>query len=213
MEHPSASPRCQTGSVLFLAIVFLLISSLLAVAASHGSLLQEKSTAGLRNIGMASFGAESAVRAGEYRVWSAALNSKLSAGGVALPCDATGSAGCYLSQNNTLAPEVQSFRSYESWTAAAASSTFTSYPHGLSATSQATAKLAAEPRYIVEQLGAARPANVAGRMGGGRLQENGALAGDLTFYRITGMSPGALTNATDLSESVYLAQKVTNIDP
>ena len=57
------APRRQRGAVLFVALVFLVLLTLLAVAGMGTSILQERMTGGMRNSQLAQMGAETGLRA------------------------------------------------------------------------------------------------------------------------------------------------------
>ncbi|MBS0487131.1 MAG: pilus assembly protein PilX, partial [Proteobacteria bacterium] len=56
------SPNRQQGAVLFVALVFLILITLLGLTASGTSILQERMAGGLRNGQMGLMGAETALR-------------------------------------------------------------------------------------------------------------------------------------------------------
>jgi len=65
----------QRGAVLFVALVFLLLLTLLGVTASSTSILQERMTGGMRNAHLAGIGTESGLRGGEVDLWASAARS------------------------------------------------------------------------------------------------------------------------------------------
>ncbi len=67
-------PRAQDGAVLFLAIIFLLLLTLLAVTASSTSIMQERMTGGMRNSQIGLMGSESTLRGGEGFLWALAFD-------------------------------------------------------------------------------------------------------------------------------------------
>ena len=91
-SHRAAAQR---GAVLFVALVFLLLLTLLGLTASSTSILQERMTGGMRNAHLAAMGTESALRGGEVDLWAAAPRSSYALGGLALPpCAQTGTQPC-----------------------------------------------------------------------------------------------------------------------
>ncbi len=84
-------PARSRGVVLFVALVFLILLTLLALSSSTNSLLQEKMVGSTRNAQMANFGAESALREAEARIWDSGAES----GSKIFACDTSGSGVCY----------------------------------------------------------------------------------------------------------------------
>jgi len=60
-------PARQRGAVLFVALIFLILLTLLGLAASGNSILQERMTGGVRNRQLALMGAESGARGANRR--------------------------------------------------------------------------------------------------------------------------------------------------
>ncbi|HVJ62548.1 MAG TPA: PilX N-terminal domain-containing pilus assembly protein, partial [Tahibacter sp.] len=56
-----AKARQQRGAVLFVAMIFLILITVMAVTASWNSVLQERMTGGMRNRQLGMLGAESAL--------------------------------------------------------------------------------------------------------------------------------------------------------
>ncbi len=211
-SHFSSSNK-QRGAVLFVALVFLILLTLLGVVASNTSIMQERMTGGMRNHQMALMGSESALRGGEFTVWSAALRASLASGGDAMPpCVASGAQPCvYDRPNGVENPLVTAFRSSKTWLPAGSDGAvgYTPVVTGLSSVT-ASASLAVQPRYLIEDLGldTSGSAGIPGRMGAARLQEIGGPGGapPRRWYRITARSQGGSSAAAiQATESVYSA--------
>jgi len=224
MNHPSTSVRNwrnQKGAVLFVALVFLLLLTLLAITSSGTAILQERMTGGMRNAQLAMMGTESALRAGEVDIWTVAQRSQLTSdaagnvtgGGSALPpCAQRGSQPCVYARTNGVPDQrVTRFRTSQTWLgtndgARAYTPVVTGLPNG--------ASLASQPRYLIEDLGPDTAAVGApqGRMGGGILQELGGPNGapKTRLYRITARSQGGTDVLLRAAESVFGANFTNN---
>lgn len=213
--------RQQKGAVLFVALVFLLLLTLLAITSSGTAILQERMTGGMRNAQLAMMGTESALRAGEVDVWTVAQRSVLTSdangnvigGGSALPpCAQTGSQPCAFARTNGIPDNrVTAFRSSHTWLssgdgAMAYAPVMTGLPDG--------ASLASQPRYLIEDLGpdTATVGQPAGRMGGSILQELGGPNGapKTRLFRITARSQGGTDALMRATESVFGANFTNN---
>lgn len=208
--------RAQRGAVLFVAMIFLILLTLLGLAASSTSILQERMTGGMRSQQLGLMGAESALRGGEFAVWGAALHASLSTGGDALPpCPGgAGAAGClYDRPGGVENSAVTTFRTSKTWasTPVAGAATYAPTISGFATTDPAaTASIASQPRYLLEDLGLDTSGNgsIKGRMGGARDQELGGPGGapPRRLYRVTATSQGGNVNgAVSAVESVYSA--------
>src|SRR5215468_10309183 len=107
----------QQGAVLFIALVFLLLLTLIGIAASSTSILQERMTGGMRNAQLAVMGTESALRGGEVDLWTAAARSSYQTGGLALPpCGYSGVQPCAYQRTNGVADNrTTKFRGSKTW--------------------------------------------------------------------------------------------------
>jgi type IV pilus assembly protein PilX len=198
----------QRGAVLFIALTFLLILSLLAVAASSTSLLQERMTGGMRDAQLGLMGAESTLRGSEFELWNLSETAKYSAGGLPKYCGFDGLVdSCYSRTYGKTNSKVQRFRATTGATTSPAlggSKTYAAKLDGLTGTEE-TASLAAKPSYLMEDIGAAS-AGGTGQMEGAINPKGGASdPEDLRLYRITARSNGGSTNVVRVTESTYLA--------
>lgn len=201
----------QRGAVLFVALVFLVLLTLLGLTAAGTSVLQERMTGGLRNSQMAMMGTESALRQGEVTLWSA---PQLSNGALAFPpCAQTGVQPCYYARTAGIIDErVTEFRSSRAWLgnadgAAVDAGVYT----GLSGI-EATANLASDPRYMIEDMGAASKVNQIGNAGGAIVPES-PLTGEIHLYRITARSQGGNAGSMRVTESVFGATAPAAFNP
>lgn len=202
------SYRRQRGVVLFLAMIFLVLLTILAVTASSTSVMQERMTGGMRNQQLGLMGAESTLRGAEDFLW----NTQFNAGSPLPPCISTSDGSdCVFKPNTdgTLTPIVQRFRTSREWLDPATDGA-RAYPRtltGLSGSGE-TANLAEQPRFLIEYLGLTpRPF----RPGGGKDPSGPARAGEHVLYRITARSQGGTDAVVRVAESYYSAMNLTNI--
>lgn len=212
--------RTQRGAALFVALVFLILLTILGLAASGGSVLQERMTGGARNRQLAMMGVESAVRGGEFDVWKAPELANYSGGGdIMVPCSSGGAATCMFSsdpRSGALDTTVQNFRTKRDWFTSTAPGvrTYAATVSGLTGDSQ-TASLASQPLFIIEDLGTDQGAGGGGiggdifKMQATRLPEGGGGPGSAPprrLYRVTARSQGGSAQAAvRIAESVYSA--------
>jgi type IV pilus assembly protein PilX len=210
-------PNRQHGAVLFVALVFLLLLTLLGVTASSTSVLQERMTGGMRNAQLAMMGSESALRGGEIDLWTAAARSSYTAGGLALPpCGHTGVQPCSYQRTNGI-PDQRStkFRGWKQWLASGSDGAvaYSQTVSGLSG-ANATASLATQPRYLIEDLGLDTEAAGGGNMGGSILSAPGAEGTPkVHLFRVTSRSQGGTNTLLRVSESVFGAASITQNNP
>ena len=208
----------QRGAVLFVALVFLLLLTLLGVTASSTSILQERMTGGMRNAHLAGIGTESGLRGGEVDLWAAAARSNTANGGVAMPpCAQTGVQPCRYMRTNGIADQrVEKFRTSTAWLDPGSDGA-KAYDQDLSNQDDpyTTGNLKSQPRYIIEDLGLDTGSGGNGNMGGAILSAPGAMGGapSVHLYRITARSQGATASLMRAAESVFGANSVTNFNP
>lgn len=202
----------QRGAVLFVALVFLLLITLLTLTAMGTSILQEKMTGGMRNQQLAMMGAESAARGTEAWLWHLGFSAVDPVTGDPVgnplpPCQG-GSGSCVYRPtiNGTLEAAVQAFRSTFAWTAALPG--MPGYSHNLTGLSgnTETASLAQQPEVLLEDIGPNVPP--------GAGQQSGAIDPETQnayhFYRITARSQGGNAAVQRVVESVYSAANMTD---
>jgi type IV pilus assembly protein PilX len=215
LQHSSHRNR-QRGAVLFVALVFLLLLTLLGVTASSTSILQERMTGGMRNAHLAGIGVESGLRGGEVDLWAAAARSNTASGGIAIPpCASSGAQPCrYMRTNGVVDQRVEKFRTATAWLDAGTDGA-KAYVQDISTQGgdYATGNLASQPRYIIEDLGL-DTGDCCGNMGGAILgAPQGSGAPSVHLYRVTARSQGASTALMRAAESVFGANSVTNFNP
>lgn len=197
-----SNPRRMQGAVLFVALVFLVLITLLGLTAASTSVLQERMTGGMRNNQLGTMGSETAARGAEAWLWNLANTS------AKFFCGYNGSGGCYSVQTTVPTsgtgtifvenPKVRAFRTVPTWLPLGSSggTAYAKTMTGLSGSAQ-TASLSKQPQYMIEYLGRVAPP------GGGSPacvefgSENryacggvGGIAQGLYSYRITARSTG-----------------------
>lgn len=210
MRNRLSIPHRQRGAVLFVALVFLVLLTLLGLTASSTSILQERMTGGLHNNQLSLMGAETALRGVEWSVWNASNGT----GGFI--CGATGgNSTCYQASNanasgvTMMDPNVPKFRTARNWlgTTDGGTAYATKDMTALSGT-QATAALANQPRYMIEDLGIVLPpgANPNGQ-GGARdgVPGRGPSGQQLHAYRITARATGGNAGSIRAVDSYFVA--------
>lgn len=199
----------QRGAVLFLAMIFLVLLAVLAVTASSSSIMQERMTGGMRNRQLGLMGAESTVRGGEQFLWNLSFDIRQPLP----PCLSTSTTGdCVymVGRDGILNPKAQAFRTSRDWLNPA---TDGARAYGSSLTgmtgSAISARLAAQPRFIIEYLGPSGQPPF--RSGGGiYAQSTTSRVGEHHLYRITARSQGGTGAVVRVAESYYSAMNLTN---
>lgn len=205
------SPRSQRGAVLVVALIFMLLLTILAIGASGRSLLQERMAGGLRNSQLAQMAAESALRGAEWKLWTSTSNV-----GGHLDClngSISGDDGCVVYNPSNppygVGGDVTTFRTSQGWVAtighiyqgAANSVNYT-------ASSQNTAQLSNNPRYIIEDMGPELPPGTgpAHESGDTGPANSGAGQPSTHIFRITARATGGNANAVRVLQSTFDAQ-------
>lgn len=197
-------PRRQRGATLVVGLLFLVLMTLVATVAMRQSITQERMAGGLRNYSLARNGAESAARQAERSLFDYYLTSN----GAVLVGDAIASQGVHMIGG------VASYRTDRALDGGVGPSTqFDSSIHDFTDTSaMATAALAAQPEFAIEDLGRVRPPGAGPQGEGGATgKENyegsggGSPAGnsDIRMYRVTAKSTGGLDTVTRTVETSY----------
>lgn len=196
------APQRQRGVVLVVALIFLLLVTMLAISASGTSLLQQRLAGGQRNAQLAEWGAESAIRAAEWRLWRASADPS-----TRMNCGSGVLSNCYdYDPNPPATSKVFVFRTSTGWVTDGA----TMYPTVALNTqsSDQSFQLADNPYYIIEDLGLELPPN------SGLQHESGATGSTGTgytstnrhLYRITARSMGNNQNAIRTIETTFAAK-------
>ncbi|MBS0557186.1 MAG: hypothetical protein JSR27_07210 [Proteobacteria bacterium] len=211
-NHPT--PKRQQGAVLFVALVFLVLITLLGLTASGTSILQERMAGGLRNGQMGLMGAETAARGAESWLWNLAgtggtINCGFNGGDNGFcyaPMTLDNGSGGTIFASNTL---LTAFRTSPSWIANATSGG-ADYTNGsnaaLNASSLGTARLAQIPQYMLDYRGLVRPPGVPESGQGGSIDEDtgrGSTNQNLYSYRITARAAGGNAGAVAVVESIF----------
>jgi type IV pilus assembly protein PilX len=200
---------------LFVALIFLVLLTLLALTATSTSILQEKMTGGMRNRQLGLMGTESGLRGGEAYLWNLSFNA--AAGQPLPPCAigvtyAVGRTCVHRPAPHTGAIDttVQDFRTKQTWIAAspAGAPVYAQTLTGLAAPLD-TASLAAQPLLSLEDLGADVPPGAGGQSGIIDPERQGG-PGTAWLYRITSRSQGGSEAVVDAAESVFSSANLTN---
>ena len=204
-----AAYRKQAGAALILALVLLLVSSVIAIAATGQARTQQRLAGSLRQALLADVLAETTLRGAEWSLWTAAVDTLSSF----ICSDDGGQHACYRYDRGSpvYGPQgvVTQFRDGSGWIDAGAhvykgpSDTidYTQLPH--------SGKAARNPVFIIEDLGVEEPPDT---MGGPR--ESGAHGPGTTgpenhsrrLYRITARAVGTNENMLRVLESTYAAK-------
>jgi type IV pilus assembly protein PilX len=216
MFNRPAQPRFprrarERGVVLFVALVFLILLTLLAIGASSGSLLQQRMVAATRSAQLATMSGDSALRGAEWRIWSTS-----SAVGGNLICDSSAvntSTGCVkYDPTSTLYASggtVTEFRTADnSWLSLTGPITYKG-PGGSGFTSGlATANIAENPQYLIEDMGLVKPPGSGPQHESGVTGPNNGGAGHLNIhiFRITARATGGTKNTVRVVQSTFDAQ-------
>lgn len=216
--HPSFRQR-EKGAVLFVALIFLILLTLLALTATSSSILQEKMTGGMRNRQLGLMGAESGLRGGEAFLWN--LDFTTLSGQPLPPCvnGLTNSCVYRPGRNGALNAKVQAFRSAKTWQfkdgggapvslPLAGSPNYTRSLSGLTGSVE-TASLNAQPYLTVEDLGADVAASAGSQSGNIDAERLGG-PGTAWLYRITSRSQGGSAAVLRVAESVFSSANLTN---
>ena len=191
------APQAQRGVVLVVALIFLLLITILAISASGTSLLQMRLAGGLRSSQMADFGAESAARGAEWRLWTASNVSPMA-------CTTNGPI-CYMYDAATPNTVVDGFRNAPGWIDAGS----TKYSAGTMTTESTdkTFKLTKDPVYLIEDLGVELIPGLGSQHESGQTAPGtGNTSVDSHIYRITARSTGANDNTVRVLETTFAAK-------
>lgn len=214
--HTRHHVSAQHGAVLLMALIFLLLLTMLALSAAGRSLLQERMVGGLRNAQLAEMGAEAAVRGAEWKLWS------LPARGLRLDCPSDLLSSCYSFDPAMPNSAANRFRTSGAWPANTDLSASTEYRGDggnaidyttmrgsmLMGESQKIARLAKNPRYIIERLGQETPPGAGSQIEGGVTSAYGSSSTPSTslwIWRVTARSTGGNADTMRIVESTYAA--------
>ncbi len=201
----------QRGAVLLVALIFLILLTLLAIGASSGSLLQQRMVAATRSAQLAVMSGNTALRGAEWKLWT-----------VPGLCNGAGasiapSTGCVL-YDPSAAPyaangTVTQFRTgNNAWLSLAGPITYTGangagYTSASDAPGIGSPNVAANPQYIIEDMGAATVGGSQHESGGTGF--NGYTKGiNIHVYRITARATGGTKSTVRVVESTFDAQAI-----
>ncbi|TDR48556.1 type IV pilus assembly protein PilX [Tahibacter aquaticus] len=210
-------PRRQRGAVLFVALMFLIVITLLALSSSGTAVLQERMTGGMRNNQLGLMGGDSALRGAEFDLYTMAEANDRS-GSLSFSCGYEGVlGGCFRKTYGEINPLVQRFRNSPPGYLPPLGRDVRVYAPVLTnlPADRATASLAQQPRQLIEDLGEAFPSRH-GRMAGAasRLAQGSASDPEaLHHYRITARSTGGSDAVNRIAESTFLALVPKSYNP
>lgn len=202
------APSQQRGAVLLVALIFLILLTLLALSSSGSSLLQEKMVSAVRNKQLAEFGAETALREAEARLWMASQTGDpliRNCSGSGNLKDSSGTAvlqACRAFNRDNPDPQFETFKlaaKLDLDDATVKANSFEYKGKVLTAGTLGNAQLAEQPRYIIEYMGIVSP-------GGSPTEyKNKQEPGDqdVSMFRITARSVGANKNVTRVVQSTF----------
>ena len=203
----ASMPDRQHGVALVVGLIFLLITTLMAVTTMSGVIMQERMAGNLRNVSIATSGAESAVRAGEDWLRNLISNGEEFVG------NCSGSQGLFDRSDSTCGSfaSADQFRTSTGWSAASAG--VHEYPSDLLGAGEIgnhdASGLARRPQFLVEHMGDLSPGSMIVRewdSSGGYSGTADASTGTAAkVYRITGKSTGATVNVVRKVETYYAA--------
>ncbi|HUW28323.1 MAG TPA: PilX N-terminal domain-containing pilus assembly protein [Sulfuriferula sp.] len=172
---PISSSR-QSGMALMVSLIFLVLLTLLAVSAMHGTILQERMAGNTRDRMLAFQSAEAALRTAESLLGNAGLPS---------------GTGIYMVPNTSPAATYTSAQQWD-----------TSYPWTTSAaslTGGSISGVASQPLYVIERLTTTPPSSGPQV----KLINFGPTAGQ-GYFRITSRGVGATTNAAVILQEYFI---------
>lgn len=207
--HRSAPSVRSGGYALITVLLFMMLATMLAVTSVKQVASQERLAANYRAWTMALMGAEAAARAGER--WL--LDFQENTGGSGVVSSDDGASGVYGTGAAAANTNFIDFMRPRHWSTAGATelSAARAAFQGLTGT-LATAQLAEQPRYMIEDLGRFRPPG-AGKVGEGGVTGNSGYEGsagmspagnaDLRVFRVVGKSTGPSSNFVATVQSIY----------
>jgi type IV pilus assembly protein PilX len=204
----------ERGAVLFVALVFLILLTLLAIGASSGSLLQQRMVSATRSAQLAQMSADTALRGAEWKIW----NTSSVVGGN-LDCDTTAinaTTGCvkYDAESSLYAVggTVNQFRTGDNaWLSTGIEykgPNSTGYTSATDEPDIASPNVAANPRYIIEDMGLVKPPGAGPQHESGVTGPNNGGAGNINIhiFRITARATGGSKSTVRVAQSTFDAQ-------
>lgn len=215
-RHPAPGParpggHRQRGAALIMALIFLVLLTILAITASSGSLLQLRMAGNLRNAQQAQLSANTALRGAEWKMWASANHV-----GSHLTCtdgSISSEDGCVLYNPATTATygadgTVTRFRTSYTWPGDIGKAYTGPTAAGYTSEDMQTARLAANPRYIIEDMGRILPPGAGPQHESGATGPQNAGPGTLSphAYRITARATGGSATTMRAAQSTFDAQ-------
>ena len=203
IRYLGGARAAQRGVVLVIALIFLLLLTIIAVAASGRSLLQERMAGALLNSQRAEMSADTALRGAEWKLWSSAsdLATPLGCGSSLFP-------GCSIYDPVNPDAKAEAFRTQSGWITDGAAEYTGVKSNPVDFTATVNGKLAYNPYYIVEDMGPVRPPGSGPQHESGQTGPTGSGPGqvNLEMYRITARATGGDKNAVTVLQSTFDAQ-------
>ena len=201
----------QNGAVLFLALTFLLLLTILAVTASSTSIMQERMVGGMRNRQLGLIGVESTLRGAEETLWNLNFNTLRQPFPPCVGIQTNTLCALKVTANGLLEPHVQAFRTTKDWIDPVNDGA-NSYGRNVTTMTgdQITANIATQPRFIIENLGSILPPSSGSQTGAIQAAKGSSGAGKLVLYRITARSQGGTDAVVRVAESYYAAIDFSN---
>jgi type IV pilus assembly protein PilX len=178
-------PARQRGAALLIGLIFLVVTTVIAVVAIGSTVLQERMTSGQRNDSLAQQGAESALRGAELALWNAYINSD----GRDAP------SGTFAAE--PLSSDAHAFREATSWTAGGAA--YATIDYDAIARTAGSGRLDRDPRFIIERL----PGTGCLEAHCGGTGTGSGAVGMTDYFRVTARSTGGDAKVIRSNESVY----------
>ncbi|MGZ4978820.1 MAG: pilus assembly PilX family protein [Methylobacter sp.] len=175
----------QSGAVLIVSLIMLLLLTLIGTTSMQSTSLEEKMAGNIRDENLAFQAAETALRAGEAIV---AINPpSFSVGG-----NGTGGTGLYTTVGN--GAQASGYWQTVDWSSNTAVATYTggSLNHINSA-----------PRYIIEELPSTTVTGSTSNTGGSLESGTAGTSQTVSWYRITARGTGGSDNSVVMVQSIY----------
>lgn len=200
--------RTDAGFALLMALMFLLLLSMLAIAASRHALLEERMAGSLRSAQQARMSADTSLRGVEYKLWSLASQP-----GAHLHCEERAPSrddGCVVYRPDAAAyaygGAVTRFLTSPYWLTDVGIAYLGPGGHGYTSHARdPSAALANNPVYIIEDLGSLRPPGVGGLHESGNTGLNQDARTDVHIYRVTARATGGNANTLSIVQSTFNA--------
>lgn len=207
--HGFTRHRYQNGAVLGVALIFLVLITILAMAATASSTLQLRMAGNLRNAQQAELSANTALRGVEWQLWSNA--NIIGKPFICTDGELSGAHGCI--QYNPVSAAygadgvVTQFKRAAGWLNTGREYTGAD-GQGYTGTALGTARLAENPRYIIEDMGLVRAPGAGSQLESGATGPQSGAMGNVSIhtYRVTSRATGGGENSIRVRQSTFDAQ-------